>query len=232
MTDGAKTKEHKIMASKTLNKIVAQIESLCDAKIASANAASNAGLAKKWAAVKVDLVKAGPVFEEFKIDPKKMLANAIYAAQKQGKTMRSAALGVNVMDRFTNTVLHNARQTGGTISNALQNASLSKFIEGEFGADLDRRLVAHSTTASTQASSTRKALEGLGLCSVADRVMNLTLDNPLGRRLLEIVDGKLEAKEEEVAPVVTKDEEMIGETVFEMDPAAEAEIREMEGSHS
>lgn len=206
------------MATKSVNKIVAQIERFCDAKIA---AAGNAGLQKKWATVKVDLIKAAPAFDAYGIDAKQALPNAIYAAQKTGKLMRSAALGINVMDRYTNTVLVNARKNSGALSNKLQNAALSKFVEGEFGDDLVGRLHAHTTTASTQASSTRKALEGVGLCAISDRVMNLTLENPLGERLLAIVDGTLEPIEEKAEEEVVAEEVWVGAIPGEEIPMSE-----------
>lgn len=188
--------------SKGNAKMIAAIEAVIDPRIDQAVAKSNPGLGKKWASVKADLIRLVGTFGEYDLKPKVVIPNAIYAAQKTAKMIESVATSINVVDRYTRAVIGNAAKTGA-LPNKLQNASLSKFIEGDFGDALDTRLGAHTSTASTQASSTRKALEGLGLANVADRVLTLSMDNPFGKSLLAVMSGEKEASE---APATSSDE--------------------------
>ena len=101
---------------------------------------------------------------------------AIYAQQKVRKILKSVHSKSDQLDKYTSAIINNAKTRKQTINNAQQNASLSSSIELESMKARDVRLHKAVSTASTQSSSTRKALQALNIATYDKESKSLTFN--------------------------------------------------------
>lgn len=171
------------------DKVANEIRGIIDTRIAAANEDENAGLAKKW--MKEQKVMTSTAFAkrfaEFKGKPAIFTNMAIYAAQKVRKLL------VGSVDGYTRNIVLNAAKLAKAkvpFTQDLQLAALSTHVECGGPVAKLNRMSSTRGTASTQASSTRKALVALGFAKVVTKdgakVLELDFEN-------EIIKGIVDA---------------------------------------
>lgn len=166
------------MTNKTVNNLHAAIVNKLIARAEAAASVDNASLEKKFRTeAKLFQVAYAEALHAAKIKADFADSIAIYAMQKVRKLLNAAVTGVSTIDKYTSAIIHNAANRKQTINNKEQNASLCSALEVEtMSATKDERLHKAPSTASTQSSSTRKALQALGLAAYDKESKSLTID--------------------------------------------------------
>ena len=112
---------------------------------------------------------------------------AIYAMQKVRKILHTIAHS-DKLDKYTRVVVNNAQASKRkqSINNREQSASMCSALEVDTMSAKDERLQKAASTASTQSSSTRKALTALNIASYDSdsKTLSFNEDSELYKQLL------------------------------------------------
>jgi len=176
----------------TLNKaekLQAQVHKALEARAAAALSVDNTSLHDKFMTEKkMFKIEYAQVMLDNSIDAKFVNNIAIYAMQKVRKILNAVhTKSTNKLDKYTSAILSNAQTRKNAIDNKQQNASLASSIELETMKAKDVRLHKAVSTASTQSSSTRKALQALKIATYdsENKTLNFQTESAIFKALTE-----------------------------------------------
>jgi len=176
--------------AKNAKQIATTFASIIDAKIETAG---NENLKKNWTRERGKFTdpKVCAYYAEHELDPEGIKGLAIYAAQKVRKLLMKHLGMAEKIDPYTLNTLRNAvalAKQGVKFTSELQMAGLCHSVDAADKLKLAERVHKDRATASTQTSSTRAALEALGVLQVTKedgkRVLNIDLEHPIVKSAL------------------------------------------------